>query len=194
MQAGKSTLRDALRERRRQFIQAHGGQKGQSIAEIFSSSPLAAELAAGSVVAGYWPLADEADVRPLLEGLHSRGVICVLPVVVAAGQPLVFREWQPGLTLDRGPLGTRHPPARMAERSPGMVLTPLVAFDRKGWRLGQGGGYYDRTLAGLRREGAATAVGIALSCQEVAEVPHGPHDRRLDWIVTEQEVFEAVTE
>lgn len=194
MQSAKETLRDAKRRERREFVRAHTGEVGQSIADLFMASPAAAGVSAGAVVAGYWPLADEADVRPLLERLRTGGAVCTLPVVTGAGEPLVFREWIPGTALDRGALGTRHPPEQMAERIPDLVLVPLLAFDRRGWRLGQGGGYYDRTLGGLRRRGSVRVVGIAFSCQEVEAVPHGAQDERLDWVVTEKEVIKAVME
>jgi 5-formyltetrahydrofolate cyclo-ligase len=141
----------------------------------------------GPVVAGYWPMGEEADVRPLLEQLTRRGVIAALPVVVAPHAPLQFRRWVPGDALEAGRHGTRHPFASADIAVPDILLLPLLAFDARGGRLGYGGGYYDRTLEVLRAERGRriTAIGIGYAAQAVDAVPRGRHDQPLDWIVTE---------
>ena len=141
----------------------------------------------GAVVAGYWPMGDEMDVRPLLAALAERGHVLALPVTPPRGQPLRFRRWRPGEALRPGPLGTSVP-AEGEEARPDWLLVPLLAFDRAGRRLGYGGGYYDRTLAALR---GAVAVGCAHSVQEVPEVPAGPEDVRLARVATETGVIEC---
>lgn len=143
--------------------------------------------APGAAVSGFWPMGDEIDVRPLLIQLHGRGFRCALPVVTPKGTPLVFRAWAPDDTLEPGPFGTSHPPAAQGEVTPDAVLAPMLAFDAAGFRLGYGGGYYDRTLERLRR-GKVLAVGVAYSFQQIEAVPHGPQDQRLDWIVTEERI------
>jgi 5-formyltetrahydrofolate cyclo-ligase len=135
----------------------------------------------GAVVAGFWPMGQEIDIRPLLLALAKRGHPIALPVTPKRGLPLLFRRWQPGEDLARGPMGTRQPASGEAI-CPDWLLVPLLAFDRTGQRLGYGGGYYDRTLAGL--PGAAT-MGCAYACQELPEVPAGPEDWRLDAVATE---------
>ena len=142
--------------------------------------------AAGLAVAGYWPMDAELDVRPLLDHLHGAGAVCALPVVAGRGTRLVFRRWRPGMALEGGALGTRHPDAATPEVVPDVVLTPLLAFDDAGERLGQGGGYYDRTLNALRNDGIVLAVGIAYAAQRMDRLPRAVHDQRLDWIVTEE--------
>ncbi len=141
------------------------------------------------VIAGYWPMADEINVRPLLGQLHDQGRTLALPVVVAAGKSLVFRRWQPGMVLEEGSFGTQHPGSDEPQETPGCLLVPLLAFDSGGYRLGWGAGFYDRTLAGLREAGPVIAVGIAFHAQQVDRVPETPKDGQLDWIVTDQAVL-----
>ncbi len=146
---------------------------------------------AGAAVSAYWPMGDELDCRPLISELQRRGHVIGLPIIVRKGEPLRFRAWQPGVALEAGGFGTSIPPEDAPEVVPDYLLVPLLAFDRAGYRLGYGGGFYDRTLEGLRRAAAVpvTAVGIAFAGQEVAEVPREPSDQRLDWIVTEAETI-----
>ncbi len=149
---------------------------------------LAAELARSPAptISGYWPMADEFDVRPLMTRLFERGHVLALPVVVARGEALVFRRWQPGDRLVEAGFGTREPGEKAAEAVPDLVLAPLLAFDDAGRRLGYGGGYYDRTLRALRSAGRVVAVGVGYQAQRVDEVPSGDGDEKLDWIVTEE--------
>jgi len=143
-------------------------------------------MAPSAVVAGYWPMNDEMNPVPLLKRLIKDGVQCALPVVVAKGKPLEFRDWHPDLALEDGPFGTSHPHASADVTSPGIVMLPLLAFDASGYRLGYGGGYYDRTLADMKSSGSSVlAVGIGYQSQQIDAVPHGELDQRLDWVVTE---------
>jgi 5-formyltetrahydrofolate cyclo-ligase len=139
----------------------------------------------GAIIAGYWPMGEEMDPRPLMLALASRGHPLALPVTPPRGQPLSFRAWAPGAALRAGPMGTSEPAEGTALR-PDILLVPLLAFDRAGRRLGYGGGYYDRTLATLP---GAKAIGIAYAGQEMPEVPSGPQDFRLPLIATEAGVI-----
>lgn len=140
-------------------------------------------------VAGYWPLGSELDVRPLLLHFMALGHGAALPVSGPRGEPLTFRAWAPDAPVRPGRYGIVEPAESQPAVVPALLLVPLLAFDRAGHRLGYGAGYYDRTLEGLRAAGPVLAVGVGFAAQEVDAVPHGPYDRRLDWIVTEREAF-----
>jgi len=139
-------------------------------------------IAPGVVVAGFWPMGDEIDIRPLLIALHERNHAIALPVTPKRGLPLSFRRWRPGDALLPGPMGTAHPAPDREPLIPDLLLVPLLAFDRAGHRLGYGGGYYDRTLASLPN---ATALGCAYAAQQLDEVPAGEDDAPLHAIATE---------
>ncbi|HBH25776.1 MAG TPA: 5-formyltetrahydrofolate cyclo-ligase [Rhodospirillaceae bacterium] len=140
---------------------------------------------AGCVVAGYVPVGAEFDALTVLEGMVARGCSAALPVAGEGTRILRFAPWAAGDPMARGPHGALEPTSREAAR-PGMVLVPLLAFDRRGSRLGQGGGHYDATLAALRASGPPVlAVGLAWAEQAcLFPLPAEPHDARLDWVVT----------
>ena len=139
-----------------------------------------------AVVSGFWPIKEEIDVRPLLIELFNRGCQLALPVVTGKGQRLLFRAWRPGDSLEAGVFGTLQPSTRRETVEPEALLVPLLACDQDGWRLGYGGGFYDRTLGALRARGKITAVGVGFDGQLVPAVPHGPQDQRLDWLLTDR--------
>jgi 5-formyltetrahydrofolate cyclo-ligase len=143
-----------------------------------------------SVIAGYWPVRDEADSRPLLQELARRGHVLALPVVT--GQDLVFRKWRPGDALKRGPFGTSEPSAEQQVLTPSVLIAPLLAFDYAGTRLGFGGGFYDRALRGLRAQGRLMAIGLAFEAQKIVVLPSDLSDEPLDAVATEVCVREFV--
>ena len=138
---------------------------------------------AATIVSGFAPLADEFRVWPLLRWLHAEGMALALPVMQGKGKPLVFRAWAPGDAMDLGVWDIAEPKADKPALEPDILLVPLLAFDARGWRLGYGGGFYDRTLRDLRARKAVVAVGIAYEEQEVDAVPHLDYDQRLDWVL-----------
>lgn len=142
------------------------------------------------VVAGTMPIGSELDPRPLMRHLEAFGARLALPRTPPLGQPLTFHAWTPGTRLSQGPFGIEEPAPDAELLSPDLVLVPLLAFDRRGARLGSGGGYYDVTLRALRRQGPVFALGVGYAGQEVPCVPSEPHDERLDAIVTEREWIE----
>lgn len=140
-----------------------------------------------TVVSGFWPMTEELDIRPLMIELFNEGCQLGLPVVTGKGQPLVFRAWRPGDPLEAGVFNTLHPSPRRETVEPDALIVPLLACDEQGWRLGYGGGFYDRTLRGLRRRKTILAMGVAFDDQLLPEtVPHGPDDERLDWLLTDR--------
>ena len=138
----------------------------------------------GKSLSGYMPMRTEID--PLHAMAAHQGTVCV-PVITGKGQPLRFREWTPGCTMIAGEFGALIP-ADGAWIEPDVLIVPLLAFDARGYRLGYGGGYYDRTLQALRAKRATIAVGYAFAAQRVLEVPIDEHDQRLDAIITEMGV------
>ena len=113
------------------------------------------------IVSGFSSLPDEFRAWPLLRRLHGEGHALAMPVMQGKGKPLVFRAWAPGDAMDKAVWGIAEPKADKPALEPDIVLVPLLAFDAAGWRLGYGGGYYDRTLRGLRARKTIVAVGIA---------------------------------
>lgn len=141
---------------------------------------------AGAIVSAFWPLPDEFDTKPLMRALHEAGHPIGLPVVQKRGLPLKFRLWTPDTKLMRGNFNVEIPGDDCAECVPEILIVPLLAFDRRGYRLGYGGGFYDRTIAMLRAAGTPVACGWAYGGQEIDAVPHDDTDARLDWVVTER--------
>lgn len=167
---------------RRQALAAR--RQGGDAAEL--SRHLAEVLApyGAAVLAGYWPMRDEADPRPAMDA-HP-GPVC-LPVVLGPARPLVFRRYDG--RLEPGGFGTSHPPADCPELTPEVLIVPLAGFDRAGNRLGYGGGFYDRSLQALRAKGPVLAVGFAYAVQEIRVIPVEPTDEKLDLIVTDREIL-----
>ena len=189
--ADKQRLRAAARQCRAEAQAGdHAGHAAHQVAEHFivAFAP-GLGFAPGTVVAGYWPLGSELDVRPLMNRLVAAGADLVLPVTRTADLPLEFRRWRPGDGLRKGAHGVMQPDPAAPVAIPTVLLVPLLAFDGDGWRLGYGAGYYDRTLAELRGRmpvPPVLAVGIAYAAQEVAALPHHGGDQRLDGVVTER--------
>jgi 5,10-methenyltetrahydrofolate synthetase len=147
---------------------------------------LAAKLGGAPQLGFCWPHQGEFDARGLVERLLARGWTACLPVVVAEETPLAFRPWTPSTPLapDRYGIPT---PTGGEFVTPGVLLIPLVAVDARNYRIGYGGGFFDRTLAALAAAGhRATAIGVGFELARVADTLPGPHDIPLDFVVTER--------
>ncbi len=184
----KSDLRKAAQKRRKQ---AHGDapDAGDALARHVIASASALGLEDGPrVVSAYWPMGTEIDVRPLMRALAELGHSIALPVVTAPATPLTFRRWQDGDMLIDGGFGTSIPSDAAPSLTPDILIVPMLAFDAAGYRLGYGGGFYDRTLQKLRDAPAGRApfaIGAAFAGQRLDRTPRGPHDQRLNAIATE---------
>ncbi|TAJ84802.1 5-formyltetrahydrofolate cyclo-ligase [Reyranella sp.] len=179
----KRTLRSAMLAWRRSLDDAARAAAAQRlIATMRAEKPF--EIP--SVVSGFWPIKDEIDIKPLMAELHGGGCTIALPVVQGRGQRLLFRVWRPGDALEAGVFGTLQPSTQCEVIEPDALLVPLLACDREGWRLGYGGGFYDRTLEVLRQRRNVMAIGVGFDGQFVPEVPHEPGDQRLDWLLTDR--------
>jgi 5-formyltetrahydrofolate cyclo-ligase len=181
-EAAKTAARKAAFARRKAAHQAQDGRACGALSELLAGYR-------GVPVAGYMPIRSETDPLPAMAEAAAHGIVGV-PVIVAAGEPLVFAQWEPEMAMAEGPFGAQVP-ALHVPMVPEIVIVPLVAFDRRGGRLGYGGGFYDRTLAGLRARGAVLAVGFAYSAQEAEDLPLEATDQPLDLVVTERGVLEV---
>jgi 5-formyltetrahydrofolate cyclo-ligase len=175
----KAAARKAAFAVRKEAFARGQGQAAELLADYLAGQ-------GGRVLSGYMPMRTEIDPLPAMAA--HRGPVGV-PVIPGAAMPLRFREWTPGCALVPGEFGALIP-AEGAWLEPEVVIVPLLAFDARGYRLGYGGGFYDRTLEGLRARRPTLAVGFAFAAQEVAEVPIDATDQRLDAIVTEEGVRE----
>ncbi len=185
-----------IAEAKRAARQAAARQRAAAHAELkdtagpaLAARGLPAEIGPAGAVSGFIPYKSEIDTVPLLTRLSRAGWRSSLPVVIAADQPLLFRAWTPGEPLVAGVWDIPIPPETAPEVVPDVLLVPMLAFDRQGYRLGYGGGFYDRTLEKLRALRKVWAVGVAYAAQEVDAVPHGLHDAPLDYVMTERECF-----
>lgn len=174
----KTELRKTAEAHRHTLVRPdHGGQLALWAGEM--------DLEAGAIVSGYWAFRDEADPRPLMLALAARGHPLSLPAIVEKGKPLRFHRWRENDVMRRHAYGVTEPQAEAEIVTPSVLLVPLLAFDAAGYRLGYGGGFYDRTIEGLRQVRPIRVIGIAYQGQEVEAVPHAGHDQRLDAVLTE---------
>ena len=160
---------------RKAAFAAGQGQAAELLADVLAEHR-------GKVLGGYMAMRTEID--PTIAMAAHQGVVGV-PVIIGPGQALRFREWSPGCAMVAGEFGALIP-AEGAWVEPEVLIVPLVGFDARGYRLGYGGGFYDRTLAGLRAKHPVVAIGFAFAAQELPEVPIDEYDARLDFMVTEQ--------
>ena len=168
--------RDALDKAWRQKASRAIAQRALALPELQDVDP----------VGGYWPIHSEVDPRPLLRGLSKRGQRLALSQIV--DPHLVWRLWRPGDPLPKGRLGVKEPTVDAPVCTPRALVVPLACFDRRGGRVGYGKGHFDRAIAALTSRHPVLAIGLAYAIQEIPEVPLEPHDRRLDFVITETEI------
>ena len=179
----KANARKLGFERRKAAHEARGDCANRATDHLLS---YLADKGEGLVISGYMPIRTEIDVLPAMEALHGLGHRICVPIIVRPGLPLSFREWMPDGAMIDGPFGAKVP-AGGDWLAPELLIVPLVSYDMQGFRLGYGGGYYDRSLELLRKKRPTLAVGYAYSGQ-MGEVPVEVTDQRLDAMVTEDGV------
>ncbi len=136
-------------------------------------------------ISGYMPIHTELDILPTMHALHARGYALSVPVIIGKAMPLKFSVWTPEAKMIKGPFGAMVPETNRWQR-PDLLLCPMLAFDATGQRMGYGGGFYDRTIAGLA---PVRAMGFAYAGQMTRNLPSEPTDMPLDGVITETGIF-----
>ena len=180
IEEAKAALRIKAHAARAALPQADRADAALAVRQYFFES---ITLNAGDIVAAYWRIRDELDCQPILVRLMDSNQTVVLPVVLGPDEPLDLRVWEQGASLYEAGFGTLAPSELAPKAEPDIVIMPLLGFDKMGTRLGYGGGYYDRTLAKMRKK--PMLVGLAFAAQELDAIPREAHDVPLDAIVTE---------
>lgn len=178
--AEKDVLRKQVLARRKAMDELDRIEKSLQLVDHSGALP----LPDGAVVAGFWPIRDEIDPRPLLDRLRQRGHRLSLPVMT--GPELIFRRLERDTELVPAGFGCREPGPGAEELRPDVLLMPLAGFDATGNRIGYGRAYYDNTIARLEKTGLLLCIGVAFSLQELDRVPREAHDKPLDGVLTEQ--------
>ena len=175
----KTQLRHRMRTLRAEAA-ARDPDAADKLADLF---PMKLLERYGPVVAGYVAINEEIDPAPLMQRLSRAGAELCLPRIEDDGR-MTWRLWSIGEPLERRPFGLSEPGLDAPEVNPTLILTPLLAFDAMGNRLGYGKGHYDRAISSLRSAGRAFACALAYPAQQIDSVPSEPHDQPLDWALT----------
>ena len=184
--AAKAKLRQTMLARREALPVA----ERVAAAETLAARGLPIPVPPGVIVSGYSPLKSEISPVPLMRRLADAGAKLALPVVQGRSHPLIMRAWAFGEPLGSGVWGIREPKPEAPEVFPDILIVPLLAFDRRGERLGYGAGHYDRTIARLRAMKPIVTIGVAFAAQEVPDLPSTSLDERLDFVLTERDVID----
>jgi 5-formyltetrahydrofolate cyclo-ligase len=179
----KSQLRTELLKQRRALKPHERSQAAEQLLQRLQNSNL---ISTDSIVAAYWPMIDELDMRPIINWLHEKNIVCALPCLVSVDQPLLFRRFSKDDLLAKAYHNISQPHEHAPLVTPDIILVPTVGFDRRGYRIGMGGGFYDRTLA----NSTGKIVGVAYSSSEIENVPAEVHDIRMHAILSEKELIE----
>jgi 5-formyltetrahydrofolate cyclo-ligase len=190
----KAELRKHQAKLRGALKSNHPNASDHLLAHVDTMLALAATHLGGRplMVAGYWPIRSEISPLPLMRVLAEQGVATCLPATPRPGTALIFHQWQVGDPLIDGLYGTSEPADTAPVVIPTVILAPLLAFDLACYRLGYGGGFYDRSLAEIRaiKGQSVIAIGLAYAGQQIDTVPTGPHDAALDGVLTETGLIE----
>jgi 5-formyltetrahydrofolate cyclo-ligase len=188
--ARPAVVKDILRNEAKARRDALPPQERAAAAAAIAARALPAGVAPGMIVSGFSPLGSEINPIPLMRRFADAGASLALPVVAGRGQPLIMRAWNFGEPLAAGVWGIKQPKDDAPIVAPDVLIVPLLAFDRRGHRIGYGAGYYDMTITALRAKKPVVAIGIAFAAQEIDAVPITPRDARLDLVLTERDVID----
>ncbi len=181
MADAKQELRAEALRRRKEAFERHGPEASRKIAahglDFLKIKP-------DTTISGFAAIRDEINPTPLMTWLLAEGFRLALPVMQGKGKSLLMRSWSPGDVMAPAAWGIAEPMEDKPAVDPDVVLVPLLAFDARGYRLGYGGGFYDRTLGRLRKLKPIVAVGVAYDEQRVDAVPAESYDEKLDWVLT----------
>ena len=166
-------------------------EERQGAGEAIAARGLPIAMPSGAIVSGFMPMRSEISPIPLMRKLEAAGAKLALPIVAGRGKPLIMRAWAFGDALETGVWNIPQPRANAPVVDPDILIVPLLAFDRRGQRIGYGAGYYDMTINRLRGIKAITAIGIAFAAQEIPTVPATERDARLDLVLTEREIIDC---
>jgi 5-formyltetrahydrofolate cyclo-ligase len=178
----KRSLRNEALARRDKLDADYRQRAAEAIAQ--RSFPVAVQK--GTFIYGFFPMKTELSLLPLMRALEKNGAQIALPRIVGRGNPLSMRAWKFGDPLVPGQWGIREPAPEAQEVAPDILLVPFAAFDRHGYRVGYGAGYYDMTIAGLKAKKKVVTVGFGFEAQEVDQCPVEAHDQKLDFLMTEK--------
>lgn len=182
----KKEYRVDARATRRSFHQKNGNAFSKKIKEHFFASQ---HFMPQTVFAVYYPIGSEVNSRPLIDTLNDMGHITALPVIKDRQSALEFRVYRSEQKLNKGAFGVPEPSPNMPTVIPDFLIIPMLAFNKQGYRLGYGTGFYDRTLTEMRRAKPIKAIGVAYSVQQIDDMPVESHDEKMDWIITEKEAL-----
>jgi 5-formyltetrahydrofolate cyclo-ligase len=186
-QEHKAALRAELRARRDGFLLDMAAGERERLEQDVARKAMTF-LAGGLCVSGYIAIGSEFSCLPILSAAAAMGIATALPHVTTRESPMRFLRWQPGDPLEKGQRGLWQPPADFPEILPDRIITPLLGFDSRLWRIGQGAGYYDAAFASMPH---AIRVGVGWSIQQVADIPRDDWDRQLHAMITETLVIEG---
>ncbi len=181
-----------LREQMHSFNQLYDWEN-ISLSVLENLRKFSSQFSKKAIIGAYWPIKGEINNLPFLkEWCDNDGTVC-LPSIEDNQSPLAFYTWTPQTEMEIGQYQIPIPRQREKKVLPDILLVPLLAFDKEGYRLGRGIGFYDRTLHDLRLQKNIYAMGLALEHQLISSIPHESHDEKLDCVITDKKVYVCCT-
>ncbi len=190
MQSKKLLARSWAKEQRKKFCSSLTESELNKIHQLINKKILDSfKFQPSDIIAGYWPQEEEIDTRYLLKSLFLQKYEIVLPVIDTKKETLLFRKWSLEDSLKIGPYKIYEPFEDQPYLEPNILLIPLLSFDKYGYRLGYGKGYYDQTITALKSKQSIVTIGLSYEILRVDRLPVEPHDERLQWVITEKNTY-----